>query len=135
MAGGVAVVAAAAVLGPTVLRSELSAPPIAAQTPHYNVTVSPPAQDATPGVIATGSINGWHWQATLSRDRRAMSWRDFGPSFGYFQIGSQVPLGGEFAAFDSEGRAPGPPSASPTSVRRPQTVRYLTVTSAERRRR
>ena len=33
---------------------------------HYNVTVSPPAQGARPGVIATGSINGWHWQATLS---------------------------------------------------------------------
>ena len=125
MAGGVAVVAGAAVLGSTVLRSELAGPPIA-PAPHYNVTVSPPAQGARPGVIATGSINGWRWQATLlGTGSNVMG--DFGPSFGYFQIGTQVPLGGEFASFDSEGRGTGP--AERIAYLGPATaaVRYLTV--------
>lgn len=126
VAGGLAVIAAGAVLGPTVLRSELAAPPAAAQTRHYTVTVSPPAKGARPGVIAAGSINGWHWQATLSGtgDNVGVT---FGQDFPLMSLGKPA-LAGEFAEFEAEGDGAsrygyvGPVAAA---------TRYLTVTLAD----
>jgi hypothetical protein len=126
VAGGVAVVAAAAVLGPTVLRSELSAPPVA-PAQHYNVTVSPPAQGAKPGEIATGSINGWHWQATLSGtgDKVGVI---FGTDFISIGSVSGALAAGDFAAFDStEGDASRYAYVAPVAT----AVRYLTVRLAD----
>jgi hypothetical protein len=100
-AGGIAVIAAAAVLGPTVLRSDLSAPPVAPAL-HYNVTVSPPAKGAKPGVIATGSINGWHWRATLLGTGNTID-ADFGPRFQKFQVFGPTPNPGDMADFNSAG--------------------------------
>jgi hypothetical protein len=121
VAGSLAVVAAGAVLGPTVLRNQLTPPPPAAQTPHYTVTVSPPGQGAKPGVIATGSINGWHWQATLSGSRSDVS-ATFGNDFNW-QPGDPVPLPGEFASFDSERIGPRTAYLGPVAA----DVRYLTA--------
>jgi hypothetical protein len=127
VAGGVAVVAAAAVLGPTVLRSELSTPPVA-PAPHYNVTVSPPAQGARPGVIATGSINGWHWQATLSGRGDTLG-VTFGKDFLLMALGKMAPAG-DPVSLDSEGggQARDPANAFVGPVL--GTVDYLTVTLA-----
>jgi hypothetical protein len=127
VAGGVAVVAAVAVLGPTVLRSELSAPP-APLAPRYNVTVSPPAQGAGPGVIATGSINGWHWQATLSGTGNDLG-VTFGKDFPLMPLGKLGPAG-DPASLDSEGdgqaRDPANAYVGPVLA----TVDYVTVTLA-----
>lgn len=129
VAVGLAVVAAGAVLGPTVLRSQLSAPPMGPKpVPHYSVTVNPPPKGAKPGVIATGSINGWHWQATLSGSGKNVS-ATFGSDFSFVAIGDALPSPGEFASFDSEGTGTartayvGPVAAD---------VRYLTVRLSNR---
>lgn len=104
VASGLAVIAAGAILGPTVLRSELAAPPAAAHTRHYTVTVSPPAKGAKPGVIATGSINGWHWQAILSGTGGTVS-ASFSKNFSVLNLGEYSMEAGTFASFDSEGNS------------------------------
>jgi hypothetical protein len=128
VAGGLAVVAAGAVLGPTVLRSDLTAPPPAARTPHYTVTVSPPGRGARPGVIATGSINGWHWQATLSGtgDNVGVT---FGKDFPLMALGSAA-LAGAPVSLDSEGDGPARDPSNGYVGPVLGTVDYVTVTLA-----
>jgi hypothetical protein len=104
---GLAVIAAGAVLGPTVIRSQLTAPPAGPRpVPHYSVTVSPPPRGAKAGVIAVGSINGWHWQATLSGSGKDVA-AAFGPDFSFMPVGEFSMSSGDFAEFDSEGGSSG----------------------------
>lgn len=62
---GVAVVIGAAGGIPAVLHSGRTLPPASKLRP-YSVTVSAPGKGARPGVIATGSVDGKRWQATVS---------------------------------------------------------------------
>lgn len=102
VAAGLAVIAAGAVLGPTVIRSQLIAPPAGPQpVSHYSVTVSPPPPGAKAGVIAVGGINGWHWQAILSGSGKDVG-ATFGKDFSLVAVGDAVPLPGGFPSFDSE---------------------------------
>lgn len=123
VAAGLAVVVAGAVLGPTVIRSQLSAPPPAAPK-HYYVTVSPPAKGAKPGVIATGSINGWHWQATLSGSGKDLA-AGFGSGSSILALAEPSMADGSLADFESSGD-----SAMRTSYvgEVAASARYYTVT-------
>jgi len=126
-AGGIAVVAAAAVLGPAVLRSELAAGSAApGPAPHYSVSVSPPGNAARRGVIATGSVNGWHWQATLSGTGNSVGAR-LGQDFPRLAIGTPY-LADDLALLESTSDGASRyayvgPVAAP--------VRYLTVSLAD----
>jgi hypothetical protein len=125
VAGGIAMIAAGAVLAPALLDGQQtgrdSVP--SGTLPHYSVKVSPPAKGAKPGVIATGSINGWHWQATLSG-----AGGNVGASFnGFGRMGSvsaAPPQAGEYASFDDSSDNAGRYAyVGPVA----KAVRYLTV--------
>jgi hypothetical protein len=129
VAGGLAVIAAGAVLAPVLLHGQASrsAPVAPSPTrPHYSVRVSPPAPDAGTGVIATGSINGRHWQATLSGSGSNVG-ADFGPGFPLMgSVSGALPTAGQPVMFVSEsGNASGFASYVGTVA---TSVRYLKVT-------
>jgi hypothetical protein len=81
---GVAVVAAGAVAVPSIRHAASEKP----ATPRYTVTVQPPGPHSPPGLIASGTVNGKHWQVTVGRPGAggAGSGQQFaivsGPAFG-----------------------------------------------------
>jgi len=127
VAGGLAVIAAGAVLAPVLLHGQASrSGPVAPSPtrPHYSVRVSPPAPDAGTGVIASGSINGWHWQATLSGsgDNVAASVSGFARMGG---VSAAPPLAGQYGSFDGSSDDAGHYAyVGPVA----KAVRYFTVT-------
>jgi hypothetical protein len=128
MAGGLAVVAVGAVLAPALLHGQASrsgALVPSPRLPHYSVRVSPPAPDAGSGVIATGSINRWHWRATLSGSGRRVS-ADFGAGFPLMgSVSGASPTAGQLATFTSES---GNASRFAYVATVAKSVRYLRVT-------
>jgi hypothetical protein len=124
-AGGVAVIAAGVVVAPSLLYGQRT-PPSAGPPPpppHYSVRVSSPAAGAGPGVIATGSINGWHWQATLSGSGSKVTAR-FGDFASVGSVSAALPSAGQYAAFDGASDNAGHYAyVGPVA----QAVRYLTV--------
>jgi hypothetical protein len=124
VAAGLAVIAAGAVLGPTVIKNQLAAPPVGPRpVPHFSVTVSPPPRGAKAGVIAVGSINDRHWQATLSGSGKNVG-ATFSPDFSLMGIGDTSASPGDFAVFDSVGG-----NSNEMAYVGPATpsVRYLTM--------
>lgn len=126
VAGGIAVIAAGAVLAPALLHGQQTGRELipAGPLPHYSVKVSPPGASARAGLIATGSINGWHWQATLSGsgDNVAASFNGFARMG---SVSAAPPLAGQYASFDGSSDNAGHYAyVGPVA----KAVRYLTVT-------
>lgn len=90
---GVAVVAAGAVAVPSIRHAASEKP----ATPRYTVTVRPPGPHSPPGLIASGTVNGKHWQVTVGRPGAggAGSGQQFavisGPAFGPEPLTSSGP--------------------------------------------
>lgn len=90
---GVAVVAAGVVAVPS-LRHAVSEKPA---TPRYTLTVQPPGPHSPPGLIASGTVSGKHWQVTVGRPGAggAGSGQQFaivsGPAFGPEPLTSSSP--------------------------------------------
>lgn len=90
---GVAVVAAGVVAVPSIRHAASEKP----ATPRYTATVQPPGPHSPPGLIASGTVSGKHWQVTVGRPGAggAGSGQQFavvsGPAFGPEPLTSSGP--------------------------------------------
>ncbi len=123
-AAGVAVIA----LGGAALSGRLTHSPVyvTAAGPHYKITVQPPGKHAPGGLIATGSINGNRWEATLGGSANGPA-VNFGGNISLFTVG-----GVTVSRTDPANLAGGGDGHSYFGYAGPvwRSVRYLTITLA-----